>query len=205
MKIYENIFDTIFSRSFSKKDLNSLHHAQNNEENFIFSLFDYKQNKTKQIIRHLKNNNDIFLKKEIAHLMYEFIIDYISDQQELSFFNKSLIIPVPISKKRLKERGFNQTHTIAKYLAKELNGKFSKRIIQKHKTTKKQALINNRKERFDNVKDVFSVIKKNKEIIKNKDIIIIDDLATTGATLLEIKKVLKKNNARNVIAITIAH
>ena len=137
--------------------------------------------------------------------MSDFIIDYLSDQQELSYFKKPLVIPVPISMKRLGERGFNQTHLLAKYLAKNINSKYRKNIIKKHTTTKKQALIKNRIDRFNNVKNVFSVKKNKKHILQNKDIIIIDDLSTTGATLMEIKKVLKKSGARNIIAVTIAH
>ncbi len=205
MMLYENIINIIFGKNLYKKDLEKLHEAPKNNETFIFSLFDYKQNKTKQIIKYLKNNNDLSLKKEIAYMMSEYIIDYISDQQELLYFKNPIIIPVPISNKRLRKRGFNQTHTLAKYLAKKIKGIYNKNLIEKYKTTKKQALIKNRKERFENVHNIFSISKKKKYIIKNKDVIIVDDLVTTGATIFEIKKVLKKNGARNIIAITIAH
>lgn len=205
MLIYEKIITHIFGKKFSEKDLKILHPAPKHKEIFIFSLFDYKQNKTKKIIKYLKNNNDIFLKKEIARYMSEHILDYLSDQQELMYFKNPLVVPVPISRKRLRERGFNQTHSLAKYFAKNINGTYNKNIVKKHRTTKKQALIKNRVDRFNNVKNVFSIKTKKEHLLNNRDVIIIDDLSTTGATLMEIKKVLKKSGTRNIIAVTIAH
>ena len=205
MNIYEKILSIFFEQRFSKEYLSRLHLAAQHKENWIFSVFDYQQEKTRNIIKYLKKYNDFILKQELAEYMSDFIIDYLSDQQELSYFKKPLIIPVPISKKRLQERDFNQTESLAKYFAKNINAQYKKNIIYKQNTTKKQALIKNRSDRFKNVKNVFNIKDKNKQQIKNKDIIIIDDLVTTGATLMEIKKLLKKSGARNIIAVTIAH
>ncbi|MCD5390103.1 MAG: hypothetical protein LR005_01850 [Candidatus Pacebacteria bacterium] len=205
MKFFEDILNIIFVQKYNKKELNILHEAPKHREVWIFSVFDYKQMKVREMIRYLKTRNDFMLKKNIAKYMSEHVIDYISDQQELSYFLDPLVIPIPISKKRLRERGFNQTHLLAKYFAKSINGIYQKNIIKKYTITKKQALIKNRVDRFKNVKGVFSIQENKKHLVKNRDIIIIDDLSTTGATLMEIKKVLKKNGARNVIAVTIAH
>lgn len=205
MKFFEKILNIIFIQKYTKRELEILHKAPKHKETWIFSVFDYKQRKVKDIIRYLKTRNDFVLKKNIAKHMSEYVMDYISDQQELSYFINPLIIPVPISKKRMRERGFNQTHILAKYFAKNIYGIYKTDVVKKYRRTKKQALIKNRRERFENVKNVFSLYKKKKNFIKNKDIIIVDDLATTGATLMEIKKLLQKNGARNIIAITIAH
>lgn len=205
MNFLEKIINTIFREKYPKHNLKKIHSAEKHKENWIFSLFDYKHPQMKNIIRHLKNHNDFLLKKELAQYMSDYVIDYISDQQELFYFIHPIIIPVPISKKRLRERGFNQVHLFAKYFAKNIDGIYEKGIVQKKVTTRKQALIKNRKDRFKNVQKIFSIRENKKHLIKNQDVIIVDDLSTTGATLLEMKKILQKHGARNIIAVTIAH
>ena len=205
MNFLKKILALIFVQKFSKNDFQSFHPAPFHREQWIFSLWDYRHKKVRELIRYLKNHNDILLKKEIASLMAEHIMDYLGDQQSLSYFREALCIPVPVSKKRLRRRGFNQTEALAKYLAQKIGGVYDSTIVQKKIHNKKQALIQNRKERFENVAGVFSINEKKKHLLKNKDIIIIDDLSTTGATLMEMKKVLEKNGARKVIAMTIAH
>ncbi len=205
MKIYEYFLNIIFKPSFTKDILDKLHNAPKHEESFIFSIFDYSHETTKKIIKYLKSHNDIILKKLLASKMYDYIVDYISDQQSLNYFINPIIVPVPVSKKRLRERGFNQTHLLAKYFAKNISGIYRKNIVQKNVTTEKQALIKDRINRFNNVKNVFSINKKYVNSINGKDFIIVDDLSTTGATIMEIRKILLKNKARNIIAITIAH
>jgi len=206
MNLFINfIISLFFKNSFSKDLLQKLPLAPKNREDFIFSLLDYSDKRTRKMIRHLKTRNDFLLKKDLAEMMFLHLIDYLADQNELHYFINPLIIPIPISKKRFIERGFNQTHLLAKYFAKYGTGNYQKNIVTKNKTTQKQALIKNRVQRFKNVKNVFSIAKNKEHLLFQRDVILIDDLATTGATLLEIKKLLEKNGARNVIAITIAH
>ena len=205
MNLLEKILSLIFIQKFSKNDFQSFHPAPFHREQWIFSLWDYRHKKVRELIRYLKNHNDTMLKKEIASLMAEHIMGYLGDQQSLSYFREALCIPVPVSKKRLRGRGFNQTEALAKQLAQKIGGTHNNTIVQKNIHNKKQALIQNRRERFENVVGVFSINEKKKHLIENKDIIIVDDLTTTGATLMEMKKVLKKNGARKVIAVTIAH
>ncbi len=205
MDIFKKIFSFIFQSPFQKNDFSKFHKSLFHKERWIFSLWGYQHPKVKKLIRYLKNHNDFLLKKEIAEEMKSILINYLSEQQQFSYFKNPIVISVPISHKRFRERGFNQTHLLAKYLAKEINGVYQKNIIKKHTTTRKQALIQNRQKRFENIKGVFSAQSQKKHLIKNQDFIIVDDLTTTGATLTEIRKVLKKHGARNVIAITIAH
>ncbi len=205
MSLIEKIFYFIFQKAFSQADLKNFHHAPFIAENWIFPVWDYQHKKVKKLIRHLKNKNDFLLKREIAQYLYEEIQDYLADQNQLSFFQSPLILPVPISKKRLRERGFNQTESLAYHLAKKIHGEYRKDILIKIKKTKKQALIHKRKDRFKNVQGAFGIAKNKEKLISRRDIIIVDDLVTTGATLLAIHKVLKKHGARKIIAVTIAH
>ena len=108
-----------------------------------------------------------------------------------------IIIPTPLHKKREIERGFNQSEL----LAKELNTKLTKNVLFRKKNIKHQADLN-KQEREKNIKDCFAI--KNSNIIKNKNILLIDDVITTGSTLNEQARLLKQNNARKVWALIIA-
>ena len=112
-----------------------------------------------------------------------------------------IIIPVPISKKRLNTRGYNQSSIIAKNLAKELNIEYSEKILIKTKDNKPQSEMK-QYTRKSNVSGVYKVI--NKERINNKKVLIVDDIFTTGSTVDECAKVLKENNAQSIGVFTLA-
>ena len=116
------------------------------------------------------------------------------------------IIPVPISKDRKENRGYNQSEIIAKSFcsAAPLNiFQLKNKIIFKKTNTIPQAKLNNRNRRLQNIKGAFEI--KNSEQVRGKTIIIIDDVTTTGGTILEIMKLLKKSGAKKVLGFAVAH
>lgn len=123
-----------------------------------------------------------------------------------------LIIPVPLHKKRLRWRGFNQAELLADFLGKNITPGFNIRVennlLIRKKKTKPQMKIRNASERKNNIKGAFTIkkedLKKNIRLIKEKRIYLIDDVATTGNTLFECAKILKKAGAKEVYAIVIA-
>lgn len=113
-----------------------------------------------------------------------------------------IILAVPISKVRLRERGYNQSSVIAKKVSDFTGIEYQERILVKSKNNLRQSELTVC-ERKLNVKDVYSVRKF--EIVKDKTIILIDDIITTGATLNECAKVLKRCGAREVIGLTVMY
>lgn len=111
-----------------------------------------------------------------------------------------IICYVPMSKRSQKKRGFNQCEIIAKNLGDELNIPVSN-CIKKVKNTKEQKTLS-KEERLKNVIDAFDI--SDKKSISGKDIILIDDVITTGATLKECEKILRKYGANKIIILTIA-
>ena len=111
------------------------------------------------------------------------------------------IVSVPISEQHLWHRGFNQSHLLAKAIGKYYNkailieSTFS-RIERPHQATLKY------KERQKNVKNIFKFIGK--QNLEHKKILIIDDIATTGATLNELASCIKKQGAHTVYAWALA-
>ena len=114
--------------------------------------------------------------------------------------NDFVVTSIPADKERYKKRGFNLPEIIAKELAKKLNLKYDGNILFKTKST--PSLTSKRKkERIKDVKGVFAVSKGE---IPNK-IILVDDIVTTGATLLECSKILKKNRCKEIICFALAY
>ncbi|MFA4975288.1 MAG: phosphoribosyltransferase family protein [Candidatus Paceibacterota bacterium] len=189
--------------------------------NWIFPLFDYRHIPIKKSIWLLKYKNKKRLASVFAEIMYGKITEELSELSIMSNFRESILIPIPLSKKRYRERGYNQAQLICEELIKidkennlrysvnvklgknSNNFKLENNVLIKIKETEHQANIKERRDRLKNLIGSFSV--KNPEIIKNRNIILIDDVLTTGATLTEAKKILKQSGARKIIAFTIAH
>lgn len=115
---------------------------------------------------------------------------------------KKIIIPIPIFKTRANWRGFNQAEEIARYLGEALGWEFRKDILLKVKPTAPQTGLSGR-QRIENLKGSFDVNSK-VSISLFPNIILFDDVWTTGSTLNEAGKALKENGAKKVWAITFA-
>jgi ComF family protein len=111
------------------------------------------------------------------------------------------LIPVPLHPKRLRQRGFNQSVVLAKYLTPLLGIELDYLNLKRIRNTKSQTSLHS-KERRKNVRNAFEVIDK-KSILR-KSIILVDDVATTGNTLNECARTLKRAGASEVLAIVIA-
>ena len=118
------------------------------------------------------------------------------------YYTDALIVPIPLHKQREKMRGFNQSEKIAKEFSKIINIPISCVLLRVINTPQqaKQPTKNTRKE---NIKGAF--ILKQGEVVKNKTIILIDDLYTSGHTAQEAAKILKIAGAKTVLLFTLAH
>jgi len=105
-----------------------------------------------------------------------------------------LVIPVPLHKKKLKIRGFNQVEGFAKEIAKSLQKPYLDSVLIKPTTASSQ-VFKQRVSRFTNNAGYFKAI--NLELLKNKHVLLVDDIVTTGATLeICAKELLKANNCK---------
>jgi ComF family protein len=111
------------------------------------------------------------------------------------------VIPVPLSKKRERNRGYNQAQMIAKIVAANLGLPLSP-IVSKIKDTPAQAEIKDWDKRKKNLENCFAIA--NPKLIKDKNFIILDDVFTSGATLNEIARVLKNAGAKRILGLVVA-
>lgn len=147
---------------------------------------------SKRIILGLKYNNKTYMSKYVSKIMNE----------KLSIENIKFdyILFVPLHKKRLKKRGFNQSEKIAKYLS-DLTSVEVLDCISRKKYTKMLYSLK-KEERINELKDVF-IANHNIDKLKNKSVLLIDDIFTTGATTNEISKILKLSGVNKVFIMTL--
>lgn len=166
--------------------------------NDLYWAVEYKNPLVKKLIQSFKYEPFV---KELSKSLASLIINHFSLLENQPEFKDFILIPIPLEKRKLRWRGFNQAEEIAKELAKFLNLSVINNVLIKTKETLPQVELDEEK-RKENVKGVFSV--KNKEIIKNKKILLIDDVYTTGATMEEGADTLKKSGAKEVIGVVVA-
>jgi ComF family protein len=157
--------------------------------------------------------NNPIISQSIKDLKYRYLEDlglflgdlmakFVKTKKTVSDSSSFLITTVPLHWKRNLERNFNQSNLIANRFCECLNLNKPIDILKRMRYTVYQASLK-RKERFENIKNCFVCLKL--DLIKDKKIIIIDDVFTTGATLQECAKTLKHNGAKEVVGLVIAH
>ena len=155
------------------------------------SVFNYK-NPISNLIMQLK----YFDKRYLARVFSE----ELANLYRKNYFNADFLCYVPMTKKALKKRGFNQGELIATLLSEKINVPV-KNVLIKTKETTRQAKLT-REERLKNLQGCFKAQPKKE--INGKTIVLVDDVLTTGATSETVANLLKKKGANAVYLITVA-
>lgn len=121
--------------------------------------------------------------------------------EQKCFSSADIVIPVPLHKARLKARGYNQSAVFGEGLAKGMNKDFSDTLLCRSRATESQTR-KSRLARFDNVEEVFTISRPGE--LKNRHVLLVDDVVTTGATLESCVQVLQNAAACTVSIATIA-
>lgn len=156
----------------------------------------YHNETVKGLIHNLKFNGA----RRAAKPLGEILIKYLKGL-DLNFEN-FVIVPVPLGRRRLKTRGFNQAELLAKEISAYFGIPVASSALIRAKETKPQTELKSLEERFKNLEESFSVSAP--EIISNKNILLVDDVSTSGATLSAAAAALKKSGAKKIIALAAA-
>ena len=143
-------------------------------------------------LHRLKYRRDLGLGEALAHQMAE----YVNDLR----WEADMLVPVPLGRSRLRERGYNQAGLISWPLAFSLGIPHASRALERTRETRSQVGLT-RVERHDNVRDAF---RSRPGEVADKTILVVDDVATTGATLSSCAAALYAAGARDVLALTVA-
>ncbi len=150
----------------------------------------------REILHRFKFHNKTSLCRTCAVLFSEF-----SARFSLTFPDTAIVIPVPLHPARLRERGYNQSGLFAASIARKLGLPLYENILQRQRHTDRQSKLE-AKDRWTNILGAFKM--KNLTDIVGREIILVDDILTTGATASEAAKTLKDAGASRVTVITLA-
>ncbi len=168
-KCYEEIKENLYNR---RRLINNIE---------IFSIATYKD-KIQKLIRGIKYHNQKEFAFYTAQILYEFWLK--TSYSDIDFE----IIPMPSHKKRLKQRRFNHTELIAEEFSKLTGYSINTELVLRIKDTKPQYKLT-KPERLKNLKGAFEVKKEN---YSGKNLLLLDDICTTGVTLQEMIKALNR-------------
>ncbi|MBI4225191.1 MAG: ComF family protein [Candidatus Sungbacteria bacterium] len=162
----------------------------------FLSPFAY-QHAMRELVHSLKYRRN----RQIAVLFADMLASHLAAMQVV-FPKDAILIPVPLHKARERERGFNQSFLIAKILGEKLGIEVRRDVLKKIKKTAPQMELT-REQRLKNLHGTFAI--HNPLPIQGENVILIDDVKTTGATLEEAARILKKAGAKHIWATTVAH
>lgn len=183
----------------NKKSPSGFVHAKcvsRNTADGVIAAADFRQ------IKPLVHSYKYGLIKELSIPLAETILRYLQARKLEEFAAQKTLVPVPLHKSRLRFRGFNQSELLANALSRALGADVDAKLITRVKKTDPQVK-QNREKREKNIKNAFLIASP--QIVRGKDILLVDDIATTGTTLNECARVLKQAGAKSVWAIVLAH
>ncbi|MCD6380330.1 ComF family protein, partial [bacterium] len=151
-----------------------------------------------KVIRYLKFSGGKSAAKPLVWWMAKSLKSYLCHYSD-SMWARMLVVPVPLHKSRKNQRGYNQASLLASYVSTELRCRFTADLLIRVRNTKSQSSLD-ASDRGENVLDAFDVIDINKFNVK--DIVLVDDLVTTGKTAGECIRILKREGAPNIILLS---
>ena len=178
---------------------------------FVRSMVSYRDPLVERAIWELKYRGNRRIVRLFGLLLFDVLLEDVAEKSLLENFSEPLLIPIPLSPKRRRERGFNQCELVLDEFEKQsgdfggtFGGDFeiSLTALRKVRHTLPQTSFSKKAERLQNLSGAFAA---NAPAISGRNIILFDDVYTTGSTLSEARAVLLEAGAKRVIAYTLAH
>ncbi len=149
----------------------------------------------KELIHKFKFQDREYLYRPLGELMARYLADTINQKIDL-------VTSVPMSKERLRERGYNQASLLAGVIARETGIMFKDKLLYRQRRTRPQYRLSS-EERKENLRGAFTLIQK--QDVREQTVLVVDDIFTTGATIEECALTLKRGGAKRVYALVLAH
>ncbi|MDD5760753.1 MAG: phosphoribosyltransferase family protein [Candidatus Pacebacteria bacterium] len=161
----------------------------------------------KKAIHSFKYQSIASLEKPLSGLMIKFLEEakFISTLKNTNIDKANIIIiPIPLHPKKQKQRGFNQSELLAQNISAHFALNLESQVLFRVKNNPSQAKILSFSERKVNVEGIFQIALDKADLLKNKWIILVDDVYTSGATMQEAATILKSYGAKKIIGLVLA-
>lgn len=192
--IYQPVQKCIVCKKVTESGRTHNHCKKYTEVDFFFRYGKYSKN-IKKVLHFYKFERGKILASELAEFYFQIYIN-----NEDIFQGIECIVPVPISYFRKLERGYNQVDLLARSLSKLVDLSILD-IVRKKSFISRQSELD-KSQRFRNIENAFYIPEKYLPQLP-KNILLLDDVATSGATLNEVAKVLKKIGVQKIVAMTL--
>lgn len=171
--------------------------AKRQRYEWLLSLGNYRDPGIRKIVWHIKRQPNRRAAAIIGRTFSERIGNRPRDPDQWTF------VPIPITRKRFRERGYNQCELLARALGRIFGIPVMARCLRKTRNTPKQGMSKSREKRRENIRGSFAVTDA--DAVTGRNVILVDDVTTTGSTLAEARGVLLAAGAARVLAWTVAN
>ena len=164
----------------------------------LFAASSYENAVLRNLIHEFKYRNLMTLQKPLGKI----IIGYL--KRVALPIQDTTIVPIPLHPSRLRSRGFNQAEILARIVGIYLNLSLETETLKRIKNTKSQIDLKSHDERRENIKNCFRVSPQSKEKVRDRNILLVDDVYTSGATIDEAAKVLRRAGVKDIKVLVLA-
>jgi|SRR3989344_132885 len=196
----QNGFSCAFCRAPVVNGMTCPFCRRDHDLNQLIVALSYDQPLVKNSIKAFKYSFVQSLGKELAPLMAIYL-ERVLKNNAIKLENV-VLVPIPLAATRLRWRGYNQSEILAREIGHYFQLPVLEGLLSRKKNTKPQVDIKNRNERIENVKDAF--VCHQPAVVRGRNIILIDDLSTTGSTLEQCATVLKTTGANKISGFVLA-
>lgn len=189
--------------AITETDLQKSFHPRLAREAWIISFFPYSNPTVRALIRGVKFYGITAPLPAVGSIVGEYLLEHISEKRSFAGWNTPLLVPIPSSKKRMRERGYNQAERFAFALLPTLmeSVEFAPEVLMREERESQTRI--SRKEREHNVAGAFSVSDATK--VFGRHVILIDDVVESAGTMNDARRALLSAGAADVFGVAIAH
>lgn len=225
--LWLNLIDFLYPKSAQIYELESLSPSDllqklpgaEGVEGDIVAIFAYHDPRVRELIYELKYRKNMKIVESFATIALDVVRAELADRALFENFVNPLLVPIPMSTKKLRERGWNQTEILAEEIMKllvprslgevgdtDLPAGRQEKLLEYRPSaltkthTESQTLTKNKKERLKNVEGSMKASG-----VSGRNIILLDDVTTTGATFKEAKRTLREAGAKKIFCLALAH